>query len=164
MPELESNLGPIGAEYALKPGYNTQNKARQTINLVCSSLVRDQGVGGLNPLAPTILQHRSLGCARDFACGLGRPQAGSSSNPLAPTILGLSWHGLSTFCAARRTASVTLAARKTSLNVWLAIVMDRFGPQGIAARSPWSTWSSLRRVGKPSREKNPPRAGWDASS
>src|SRR5208283_1814818 len=43
----------------------------------------------LNPATRTRLGKLSEGevlrCAQDFACGLGRPQDGSSSNPFAPT-------------------------------------------------------------------------------
>ena len=38
------------------------------------------GIGGSNPSLSAII-FRSLGYARDFGCGLGRPQNASSSNP-----------------------------------------------------------------------------------
>ena len=76
---------------------NAQANAVNSTDLAWSGLVRDQEVGGSNPLAPTTLipaMRTRLGklnggevlrCAQDFACGLGPPQDGSSSNPLAPT-------------------------------------------------------------------------------
>jgi hypothetical protein len=50
-----SNLGPLTAEYHAKSGYSTQNKPKRDNRLVHQLLVRDQGVGGSNPLSPTIL-------------------------------------------------------------------------------------------------------------
>jgi hypothetical protein len=49
-----SNLGPLAPEYHTKRRYNTQNKPKRYNSLVHRLLVRDQGVGGSNPLSPTI--------------------------------------------------------------------------------------------------------------
>ena len=51
-------------------------------------------VGGSNPSGPTRILLRHLvrevpRFARDFACGLKRPQSGSSSNPSGPTTVPL---------------------------------------------------------------------------
>ena len=53
--KLGSNLGPSAPEYRRKRGYNTQNKPKRNNSLVHRLVVRDQGVGGSNPLSPTIL-------------------------------------------------------------------------------------------------------------
>jgi hypothetical protein len=49
-----SNLGPLAPENHAKRRYNTQNKPKRNNSLVHRLLVRDQGVGGSNPLSPTI--------------------------------------------------------------------------------------------------------------
>jgi hypothetical protein len=51
--KLGSNLGPLAAEYRDETGWNTQNKPKRDNRLVNRLLVRDQGVGGSNPLSPT---------------------------------------------------------------------------------------------------------------
>jgi hypothetical protein len=53
--KLGSNLGPLAAEYRGETGWNTQNKPKRDNRLVNRLLVRDQGVGGSNPLSPTKL-------------------------------------------------------------------------------------------------------------
>ena len=52
--ELGSNLGPDSSEYRLKCRYKTQNRAKRFNKIDNQKLVRDQGVGGSNPLSPTI--------------------------------------------------------------------------------------------------------------
>jgi len=51
--KLGSNLGPITAKNQLKPWSVTQNQAKRINKLVHLFLLRDQGVGGSNPLSPT---------------------------------------------------------------------------------------------------------------
>src|SRR6266702_6513733 len=53
--ESGSEMSPFAAEYRPKPACSTQNKAKRANEIVFLLLVRDQGVGGSNPLAPTIL-------------------------------------------------------------------------------------------------------------
>jgi hypothetical protein len=48
-----SNLGPFAPENHAKRRYHTQNKPKRNNSLVHRLLVRDQGVGGSNPLSPT---------------------------------------------------------------------------------------------------------------
>jgi hypothetical protein len=43
----------LAAEYHGETGWNTQNKPKRDNRLVNRLLVRDQGVGGSNPLSPT---------------------------------------------------------------------------------------------------------------
>jgi hypothetical protein len=50
--KLGSSLGPFAAEYRGETGWNTQNKPKRDSRLVHRLLVRDQGVGGSNPLSP----------------------------------------------------------------------------------------------------------------
>src|ERR1035437_3043097 len=49
-----SNLGPIIAENRVKPWSVTQNQAKRINEIALRWLLRDQGVGGSNPLSPTI--------------------------------------------------------------------------------------------------------------
>jgi hypothetical protein len=58
MEKLESNLGPITAENQVKPGSVTQNQAKRINEIALRWLLRDQGVGGSNPLSPTIFDER----------------------------------------------------------------------------------------------------------
>ena len=51
--KLGSILGPDSAEHPLKPWYKTQNRAKRFNKLDHPKLLRDQGVGGSNPLSPT---------------------------------------------------------------------------------------------------------------
>jgi hypothetical protein len=51
-------LGPLAPEYHTKRRYSTQNKPKRDNRLVHRLLVRDQGVGGSNPLSPTIKHKR----------------------------------------------------------------------------------------------------------
>ena len=53
LPKLGSDLGPIIAENQLKLGSETQNQAKRINEIALLSLLRDQGVGGSNPLSPT---------------------------------------------------------------------------------------------------------------
>jgi hypothetical protein len=53
--KLGSDLGPLAAEYRDETWCNTQNKPKQDNMLINRLLVRDQGVGGSNPLSPTKL-------------------------------------------------------------------------------------------------------------
>ena len=53
-PKLGSKLGPFAPEYHAKTEDNTQNKPKRHNRLVHRLLVRDQGLGGSNPLSPTI--------------------------------------------------------------------------------------------------------------
>ena len=55
----ESDLSPFTAKYRAKSTCMTQNKTKQPNKMMFLFLVRDQAVGGSNPLAPTIL-NRSL--------------------------------------------------------------------------------------------------------
>src|SRR5207249_656795 len=56
-------MGPIAAENRVKPWSKTQNQAKRINKIVFLSLLRDQGVGGSNPLSPTILfNHLSCLC------------------------------------------------------------------------------------------------------
>ena len=57
--KIGSNLGPNAAENQVKRCGRLQNKAKRAYKIVFLPLVRDQGVGGSNPLAPTI-------CLREF--------------------------------------------------------------------------------------------------
>jgi hypothetical protein len=56
--------GPFVPEYHAKRGYITQNKPKQDNRLVHRLLARDQGVGGSNPLSPTI-NFRHLGVVKE---------------------------------------------------------------------------------------------------
>ena len=47
---FESKLGPLPPENHIRRRYSTQNKPKQDNSLVHRLLVRDQGVGGSNPL------------------------------------------------------------------------------------------------------------------
>jgi hypothetical protein len=55
MEKLGSNLGPITAENQVKLGSETQNQAKRINEIALRWLLRDQGVGGSNPLSPTNL-------------------------------------------------------------------------------------------------------------
>jgi hypothetical protein len=55
MEKLGSNLGPITAENQVKLGSETQNQAKRINEIALHWLLRDQGVGGSNPLSPTNL-------------------------------------------------------------------------------------------------------------
>jgi len=48
----EPNVSPLTAEYRPQSGCSTQNKAKRTNKMVFRVLVRDQEVGGSNPLGP----------------------------------------------------------------------------------------------------------------
>ena len=48
--KLGSNLGPFAPEYHAKTEDNTQNKPKRDNRLVHRLLVRDQGLGGSNPI------------------------------------------------------------------------------------------------------------------
>ena len=54
--KLGSDLGPIAAENRVIGAKTTQNQLKRDNNLAFLPLLRDQGVGGSNPLSPTILQ------------------------------------------------------------------------------------------------------------
>ena len=54
-----NNLGTITAEYHAKPCFQPEEKSKRANKIACFVLVRDQGVGGSNPLAPTILINKS---------------------------------------------------------------------------------------------------------
>ncbi len=62
----ESDLSPFTAEYRAKSTCMTQNKTKQANKMMFLFLVRDQAVGGSNPLAPTIL-NRSLASHQRFS-------------------------------------------------------------------------------------------------
>ena len=53
--ELGSNLGPFAAENRRTRGKTTQSQPKRDNKLANPFLVRNQGVGGSNPLSPTIL-------------------------------------------------------------------------------------------------------------
>ena len=52
-PKLGSNLGPFAAENQRTRDKSTQNQPKRNNKLANRLLVRDQGVGGSNPLSPT---------------------------------------------------------------------------------------------------------------
>ncbi len=52
--KLGSNLGPISAEYHAFGSNKTHHRPKRINNLANRLLLRDQGVGGSNPLSPTI--------------------------------------------------------------------------------------------------------------
>jgi hypothetical protein len=51
--EVGSDVSPYTAEYQPKSAWLTQNKAKRANEIMFLLLVRDQEVGGSNPLAPT---------------------------------------------------------------------------------------------------------------
>src|SRR5207248_3947549 len=53
--KLESNLSQLRPENRVKRGSMTQSQAKRINEIVFPWLFRDQGVGGSNPLSPTIL-------------------------------------------------------------------------------------------------------------
>ena len=53
MPQIESDVSPFTAEQRPESACSTQNKAKRANEIVFLLLVRDQEVGGSNPLAPT---------------------------------------------------------------------------------------------------------------
>jgi len=55
--KLGSNLGPIGAENRVFGANKTHYRPKRINKLANQLLVRDQGVGGSNPLSPTIYFH-----------------------------------------------------------------------------------------------------------
>jgi len=50
--KLGSDLGQLSAENGVKPRSETQNQAKRINEIVFPWLLRDQGVGGSNPLSP----------------------------------------------------------------------------------------------------------------
>src|ERR1700688_1255462 len=52
--KLGSILGPDSAEHPLKPWYKTQNRAKRFNRLDNRNCFGTRGVGGSNPLSPTI--------------------------------------------------------------------------------------------------------------
>jgi len=87
--KVGSNLGPDPDKLGPKPCTMTQHKARRTNQIAFLPLPWAQEAPGSNPGAPTILGGEVPLSVRDFACGLRRPQFGSSSNPGAPTTISL---------------------------------------------------------------------------
>ena len=51
--KLGSNLGQLGAENPVKPWSVTQSQAKRINEIALLLFLRDQGVGGSNPLSPT---------------------------------------------------------------------------------------------------------------
>ena len=56
--KLGSNLGAIAAKNRVKPWCETQNQAKRINEIVFLWMLRDQGVGGSNPLSPTNLSSK----------------------------------------------------------------------------------------------------------
>ena len=75
-------MSPLAAEYRPKRTCSTQNKAKRANKIVFLLLVRDQGVGGSNPLSPTNsfnnLQFRTLSQVSPWCgfCGCPSPSVG----------------------------------------------------------------------------------------
>jgi hypothetical protein len=74
--KLGSDLGPITAENQLKLRCETQNQAKRINEIALHCQIRDQGVGGSNPLSPTNTSCGVFRLAKDFA-GEFTPQPGS---------------------------------------------------------------------------------------
>jgi len=60
--KLGSNLGQIPAENGLKLCSLTQSQAKRINEIALRWLLRDQGVGGSNPLSPTIYFSNTSNC------------------------------------------------------------------------------------------------------
>ena len=75
--ELGSNLGPFTAEHRVKPWSETQNQAKRINNIGYRLLLRDQGVGGSNPLSPTnLIENKYFATYESWNESLARHQGG----------------------------------------------------------------------------------------